>query len=444
MTDTGTPPAEPDDQGTIPAGRELALLFAVMLVIGAGNTALQSVMPAIGRSLGVADWVIALAFSVSAIIWVVAAPMWARKSDTTGRRRMVLLGVAGFGVSSLLCGVFLTAGINGLIAPLTTIVAFISARAVYGLFGAAAPPAAQAILASRTTRANRTKALTLLASAFGLGTIVGPALAPFFVLPVVGLAGPAYFFAAAALVVMVFVWRMLPDDAPDGQSRGAASSYPSIGGSLTGASVTAATSAASTSTLRLTDARIWPWMLVGLVMGHAQAMTGQAIAFLVLDRVAGAPGEAQQAIGIVLMMGAGAALLVQWGLIPLLNLQPRALVIVGLVLAAAGSATVSGATTLYGIATAFALASAGFGFARPGYTAGSSLAVGPELQGHVAGRVTSINGASFVLGPSIGVGLYELSRPLPYLVAAAMCVVLTIYAMLRLDTKKGPTRRPTL
>jgi MFS family permease len=94
---------------------------------------------------------------------------------------------------------------------------------------------------------------------------------------------------------------------------------------------------------------------------------------------------------------------------------------------------ISASTTLYGLAVAFGLTSAGFGFARPGYTAGSSLAVGPELQGAVAGRITSVNGASFVLGPSIGVALYEVWPPLPYLAAAAMCLTLMAYARFRLQ-----------
>lgn len=413
---------------------EFSLLFAVMLVIGAGNTALQSVMPGIGRTLGIPDSVIALAFSVSALVWVVAAPVWAARSDRTGRRRMVLIGLAGFAVSVLLCGLFLTAGIRGLIAPVTTIVAFIGARVIYGLFGAAAPPAAQAILALRTTRAERTKALTLLASAFGLGTILGPALASYFVLPGVGLAGPAYFFAAAGFVVLAFAWRYLPDDAPGETAHGAATSYPSIGGNMTGASVTAATAEPSTASMKLTDPRIWPWMLVGLGMGHAQAMVGQAMAFLVIDRLQLDPSAilSQQTIGLVLTAGAGAALLVQWGMIPQLNLKPRALVIVGLIMAAVGCALIALAGSLYSMAMAFAIASAGFGFARPGYTAGSSLAVGPELQGAVAGRVTSVNGAAFVLGPSIGVGLYEFSGPLPYLLSSAICLALAAYSWRRL------------
>ncbi len=409
---------------------EFALLFVAMLTIGAGNTALQSILPAVGRSLGISDSIIALAFSVSALIWVIAAPVWARRSDRTGRRRMVLTGLAGFAISVLLCGGFLTAGIHGLIAPVTTIGCFIAARMIYGLFGAAAPPAAQAILASRTTRTERTRALTLLASAFGLGTIIGPALASYFVLPGVGLAGPAYFFALVGLIVLAITWRWLPDDTPGSMAHGAVTSYPSIGGNLTGASVTAATAAPSTARIRLMDPRIWPWLLVGLIMGHAQAMAGQAMAFLVIDRLHLDPATllSQQTIGLVLTSGAGAALLVQWGVIPQLNLQPRSLVLTGLILAALGCAMIGTAASLYGIAMGFAVASAGFGFARPGYTAGSSLAVGPELQGVVAGRVTSVNGAAFVLGPSIGVGLYELWRPLPYFVAAAACTVLALYA----------------
>lgn len=414
-----------------PTAPELPLLFTVMLVIGAGNTALQSVMPAIGRSLHIPDSAIALAFSVSALVWVIAAPVWARRSDRTGRRRMVLTGLAGFSVSILLCGLFLTAGLNGIIAPLTTIAAFIGARVIYGLFGAAAPPAAQAMLAGHTTRAERTHALTLLASAFGLGTIAGPALASYFVLPGVGLAGPAYVFAFAALMVLVVAWRRLPDDTPGATARGAATSYPSIGGNLTGASVTAATAPQSSEDIRVTDGRIWPWMLVGLGMGHAQAMVGQAIAFLLIDRLGLFPASivSQQTIGLVLTAGAGAALLVQWGVIPQFDMKPRTLVILGLALAAIGTILISTADSLYGITMAFALASAGFGFARPGYTAGSSLAVGPGLQAAVAGRVTSVNGASFVLGPSIGVGLYELWRPLPYLVAGGVCALIALYSL---------------
>ncbi len=423
--------------------RRFALMFLVMLTIAAGNTALQSVLPALGRSLGVADSAVAGAFSVSALLWVIAAPFWANRSDRHGRRAMILLGIGGFSVSLTLCGLFLMAGINHWIGGTAAFGCFIAGRLIYGAFGAAAPPAVQALVAGETTRAERTRALTLLASAFGLGTILGPAIAPYLILGSVGglevgLAGPAFLFALFGVVVWITVRRMLPDDrivAPHDDTHGASSAYPSIGGAPSGASVTAATQS-HVEQIGYTDPRIRAWMIAGLVMGHAQAMTGQAIGFLVIDRLNLAPALALEPTGIVLMMGAGAALLAQWGIIPRLNLTPRQLVLTGLVLAAAGTALTGIATSLYTIATAYALASLGFGFTRPGFTAGASLAVGANAQGSVAGKVTSINGASFVLGPSIGVGLYEAQHSLPYLVAGAACVVLIGYAWVTLNEAK--------
>ncbi len=435
MTGTGREDARID--------RRFALMFLVMLTIAAGNTALQSVLPALGRSLGVADSAVAGAFSVSALLWVIAAPFWANRSDRHGRRAMILLGIGGFSVSLTLCGLFLMAGINHWIGGTAAFGCFIAGRLIYGAFGAAAPPAVQALVAGETTRAERTRALTLLASAFGLGTILGPAIAPYLILGSiggleVGLAGPAFLFALFGVAVWITVRRMLPDDrivAPHDDTHGASASYPSIGGAPSGASVTAATQS-HVEQVGYTDPRIRAWMIAGLVMGHAQAMTGQAIGFLVIDRLNLAPALALEPTGIVLMMGAGAALLAQWGIIPRLNLTPRQLVLTGLVLAAAGTALTGIATSLYTIATAYALASLGFGFTRPGFTAGASLAVGANAQGSVAGKVTSINGASFVLGPSIGVGLYEAQHSLPYLVAGAACVALIGYAWVTLNEAK--------
>lgn len=417
---------------------QFALLFLVMFTIAAGNTALQSVLPALGRSLGVKDSAVAAAFSVSALLWVIAAPVWANRSDRSGRRAMILLGMAGFVAANLTCGIFLMAGINGWIGGGAAFALFILGRLLYGSLGAAAPPAVQAMVAGRTTRAERTRALTLIGSAFGLGTIIGPALSPYLVVGHVndieiGLAGPAFFAALFGAIVLVAVLRVLPNDrsAPTG-THGAVNAYPSIGGQASGASVTAATADRSnmvSEPVGYTDPRIRTWMLLGLIAGHAQAMTGQAIGFLVIDRLGLAPMAALESTGLVLMMGAGSALLVQWGLIPILNLSPRRLVLVGLVLSAAGCALTGLATSLYGIALAYALASMGFGFVRPGFTAGSSLAVGPAAQGSVAGKVTSVNGASFVLGPSIGVGLYELQHSLPYLTAGAACAILLVFAL---------------
>src|SRR3546814_10628253 len=80
---------------SIPADR-MAVLFVIMLVAAAGNTAMQSILPAIGAKLHIPDVWVSLAFSWSALLWVLTAPPWARQSDTHGRQALMALGIVGF------------------------------------------------------------------------------------------------------------------------------------------------------------------------------------------------------------------------------------------------------------------------------------------------------------------------------------------------------------
>ena len=89
------------------------LLYAAMLVAASGNTALQSVMPAIGREIGISDFWVSVAYTWSAVLWVALAPFWAEKSDHHGRKPLILLGLGGFIVSMTLCGLVLAAGLKG-------------------------------------------------------------------------------------------------------------------------------------------------------------------------------------------------------------------------------------------------------------------------------------------------------------------------------------------
>src|SRR5689334_21474044 len=89
----------------------MALLFTVMLVTAAGNTAMQSVMPSIGTRLKVPDFWISLAYSWSAVLWMVMAPYWARRSDKRGRKAMMAIGLVGFTLSFTLCGLVLHGGL---------------------------------------------------------------------------------------------------------------------------------------------------------------------------------------------------------------------------------------------------------------------------------------------------------------------------------------------
>jgi MFS family permease len=406
-----------------------ALLFAVMLVAASGNTAMQSLMPSIGRQLEIPDLWVAVAFSLSAVVWVFTAPHWARRADQRGRRALMRLGLYGFIVSMLICGGVLAAGLAGLLGGTAVFVIFVLGRAVYGTWGSASPPAVQAYIAARTEGEQRTTYLSAIASSFGLGTIIGPAIAPLFIFAPLGLSGPLIVFALIGIVVLTAVVTRLPDDTPTSSARGQIASYPSIGGASGGGGM--AEEGATDQPLRWRDPRVFTWHMIGVVGGHGHAALLGVIGFLVIDRLGLPLDDAQRMIAIVLMAGAAATLLAQWGLIPHLGLNPRQLVLWGSLLAAAGAAITGLSSELYGLTLGFALASLGFGFFRPGFTSGASLAVNPSEQNVVAGMVTSVNGVAFVAAPALGVALYGVSLALPFLLTAGLMLGLAIWVWLR-------------
>jgi MFS family permease len=410
------------------------LLYSAMLVASSGNTALQSVMPAIGREIGIADFWVAIAYTWSAVLWVALAPYWAEKSDHHGRKTLTIMGVSGFIVSMLLCGIALFAGLKDWIGGALTFGLFAIFRSIYGGFGCATPSATQAYLASKTRRSGRVAALSALSSSFGLGTIIGPAVAPLFVLPLLGLAGPLFAFAAVALAVVTAIVLWLPNDRAGRRTgHGAAMSYPSLATPPTGASVIAATAPRRGRRLKWNDPRIRSWIVAGVAAGHAQAATLTCLGFFVIDRLHLAPSGSEGPISIVMMAGAVATLGAQWGLIPRLGLGPRALILWGALIAAAGLVWTTLSHDLYGITIGFAVASLGFGFTRPGFTAGASLAVPLTEQGAVAGVITAANGISYVLAPTIGIGLYGLNHDLPFAAFALLLLGLAAFGRGRLE-----------
>ena len=399
------------------------LLYAAMLVAAAGNTALQSVMPAIGREIGIKDFYVAIAYTWSAVLWVLLAPYWAEKSDHHGRKTLAMMGVSGFIVSMTLCGIALFSGLHRWIGGALTFGLFAVFRGIYGGLGCATPSATQAYLASKTRRNGRVAALSALSSSFGLGTIIGPAVAPLFVLPLVDLAGPLFAFAVIAAAVFVSIALWLPNDRTGRRiGHGAAMSYPSLASPPTGASVTAATAPRRQKRLSWKDPRIKPWIVAGVVAGHAQAATLTCLGFFIIDRLHLPPWGSEGPIAIVMMAGAVATLGAQWGLIPRLGLGPRSLILWGALIAAAGLVGTMLSSELYGITIGFAVASLGFGFTRPGFTAGASLAVPLAEQGAVAGVITSANGISYVLAPALGIGLYGWNHDLPFAAFALLLV----------------------
>jgi MFS family permease len=403
-----------------------AILFSVSLIAAAGNMALQSVLPAIGREFRLSDTLVAGAFAISALMWTVASPFWARLSDTLGRKRVMMIGLAGFVASMSGFGLAATSGLEQWLGAGLAFIMMGVARTIYGVFGSAAPIASQAYVADRTSPEQRTPAMSLLASAQGLGTVIGPALAPFFVLPMIGLAGPMYAFALFGVVVLVIVWRKLPS--------GEVVRIPSPSGHRGDAGKGL-----------WKDPRVRGYLLYGLFVTGAQAANISVLGFHIIDELSAtgiAVREAQPFIGIAMLAGAAATLMVQWGLIPLLRLQPADLMRWGAALALVGNLMSIASPGYYGVVVGYAVVSMGIGFARPGFTAGSSLSVEPHEQGAIAGLMMSLAGLSFLAPPVIGVALYELAEPAPFIANAILLAAATALCFIDPRLRAGPPDLP--
>jgi predicted MFS family arabinose efflux permease len=183
-------------------------------------------------------------------------------------------------------------------------------------------------------------------------------------------------------------------------------------------------------------------VFAGLVGGHAQAMVLGIAGFLVLDRLGlrDAPAEGAGPVGLVLMSGAIATLLAQWGLIPRFDLGPRAATLWGIAAAAFGTVVLAIAGDLHLIALGYAIASLGFGLFRPGTTAGTSLAVTRAEQGQASGIVASLAGASYIYAPALGVWLYGHSDWLGFGLIVALCLIVLVHGWFTLQADKDLTR----
>jgi MFS family permease len=394
--------------------KTFAILFCVSMATALGNTGMQSILPAIGRSIGFPDYLVAAIFSLSALLWALSSPMWARLSDLHGRKPLIMVGLAGFMVSMVCCGLVVGAGMSRLAPVLAIFILFLLSRALFGLFGAASNPATQAYVAERTRREERTEAMASLAGAFGLGTVLGPAIAPLFVLPIVGLAGPMFAFALIAAVMLFIVARHLPETrAPRALMADTGAGAAEDGGK-------------PRSLFR--DRRLTPFLIYGFLVAACQTAQGQTLGFLIIDKLHLPPLRAQGFTAVAMMAGAVAGLLAQWGLIRMFRMAPRHLLRWGAGIAAVANVIVAFAPSYSAVVMGYALSSLGYGFCRPGFTAGASLAVGHTEQARAAGAIAAINGLNVVVAP-LFVLLYGALHPAPFLINAVILAGLLVLAL---------------
>jgi EmrB/QacA subfamily drug resistance transporter len=146
--------------------RKTFTLIATILgstIVFLDSTVVNVALPAISDDLdaGLADqqWVVEAYLLALVSLLLVGGSL----GDQFGRRRLFMIGLVGFGVTSILCG----------LAPNTEVL--IAGRALQGFAGALLVPGSLAILAATFEGAERGKAVGTWTAWSGIATVLGPA-----------------------------------------------------------------------------------------------------------------------------------------------------------------------------------------------------------------------------------------------------------------------------
>jgi EmrB/QacA subfamily drug resistance transporter len=159
-----------DDSGVGFRSRRGPVLIALMVTTGLvaiDSTILATAVPSIVDDLGGFSqfpWL----FSIYLLAQAVSVPLYAKLSDTVGRKPIILVGVGLFLAGSILCGFAWS---------LPTLIAF---RAVQGLGAGAVQPMAVTIAGDIYSVAERARVQGYLASVWAISSVAGPTLGGLF------------------------------------------------------------------------------------------------------------------------------------------------------------------------------------------------------------------------------------------------------------------------
>ena len=165
------------------------------------------ILPFYAEHFGASPTIVGAIYSTVAVCALVSSPFWGRLSDRIGRKGVLIAAQ----VAGLLGFSLLAAG--------TALWTVFVARAIEGL-GGGGLGVTQAYITDVTTPANRARAFGLLGATFGLGFLIGPALAGTLVR--YGYWVPFGIAAALQLLTVVMTLMLLPE------SKGAVKTAPTL------------------------------------------------------------------------------------------------------------------------------------------------------------------------------------------------------------------------
>ncbi|WP_441787637.1 MFS transporter [Leifsonia sp. 2MCAF36] len=387
----------------VPAARSIPLVCAAVFGLMTGQQMVNPVLAPLARELGITELALGLVMAVGASGVVFASGFWARRALVWGHRPVLLISLLGAASGLAVFAVVAQLGLDhALPAPLPFTLVVLSRGLLFGLAWAAAPATAQSYIARTTTgSAERVRGMSMFGAAQGLGLAVGPAVGG--VLSAGGLLLPMYM----APVVLLLIAAVLLFALPGGSSQ---------------------VSDAAPARVRILDRRIWPFLLIGFGLYLSITVVLMTLGFLLQDRVHVSEAQVGLQTGLVTLAGAAFIVIVQILIVRRLAWPPHRLIRIGCLVMLGGTITVALASTALWLALGVALMGAGLGFGMPGVSAAPSLRASAAEQGSVAGLVTATVAVTFVLGPLVGDGLYEVGSSAPYIACVVLLAGLSLFA----------------
>ena len=166
-----------------------------MVVDVLGLAIILPLLPFYAEKLGASPTAVGLLVSTYALCQLIAGPLLGRMSDQVGRKRLLLVSQIGTFIGFIV------------LAYAQTLWVVFLARIIDGVT-AGNLSLAQAYISDVTKPEERTKAFGLIGIAFGIGFLIGPALAG--VLSGFGYQYPIFAAAALSATSVLTTWRLLP------------------------------------------------------------------------------------------------------------------------------------------------------------------------------------------------------------------------------------------
>jgi MFS transporter, DHA1 family, tetracycline resistance protein len=375
--------AAPSSHSAPPRRRALTAIFVTVLLDLIGFGMILPLLPFYGQELHATAFEIGLLFSSYSLAQLVFAPLLGRLSDRAGRRPVLLASIAGSVAAYLL------------FAAADSFAVLLLARTLAGV-AASNYAIAQAYVADVSTREDRSKAMGLIGSAFGIGFVLGPALGA--LLPLLG--GPrlvplAALVLSAVNLAIAVAW--LPESLSE-ELRG----HSRQGSWLDFSDLRAAFRHASLRGL----------MLLYFLVLFCFSMMEATLALFCQDRF----GFEETGTGGLFVYVGVLLVVVQGGLLGRLvrRFGERRLILAGIVLMAAGLALLPFApasdppigTALALVLSSLALLAVGQGMNQPSTLGLLSRMTDDSSQGSTIGLTRSFGALARTLGPAAGTWIF--------------------------------------